>query len=217
MSAPDSLRIAIIGTGPSGLTLAYYLKKLGLESVHFFEARDEIGGQSLTQEIDGYPVEMGTVYLTSGYILAKQIAREVGCAAKVLPPATVLNDQGEIIHPPPPRTSLLIRYVLAWLSWYFSGQLRAPSRADNALTFAEWLIRRGLGELERGFVFTAGMTAQLYGPLDSISAHSGLNWMRPSLLLTGKLERVAHIPQGFQNMWKKLAFMSAIKTYSAPA
>jgi hypothetical protein len=205
MSTPGPLRIAIIGTGPSGLTLAYYLKSLGLESVHLFEAREEVGGQSLTHDIDGYPVEMGTVYLTSGYILAKQIAREVGCAAKVLPPATVLNEKGESMRPARPRSSLLIRYVLAWLGWYFGGQMRAPSSPDNALSFAEWLNRKGLGELERGFVFTAGMTAQLYGPMDAISAHSGLNWMRPSLLLTGMFERVAHIPQGFQNMWKKLA------------
>lgn len=205
MSAADHLRVAIVGTGPSGLTLAYYLKSLGLESVHFFEARDEVGGQSLTHDIDGYPVEMGTVYLTSGYVLAKQIAREVGCAAKILPPATVLNEKGESIRPARPRSSLLIRYVLAWLGWYFGGQMRAPSSPDNALSFAEWLNRKGFGELERGFVFTAGMTAQLYGPLDAISAHSGLNWMRPSLLLTGRFERVAHIPQGFQNMWKKLA------------
>jgi hypothetical protein len=140
-----------------------------------------------------------------GYILAKQIAKEVGCPAKILPPATVLDENGHAIRPERPPSSLLIRYVLAWLGWYFRGQMRAPSAADNALSFAEWLHRKGFGALERGFVFTAGMTAQLYGPLDAISAHSGLQWMRPSLLLTGRLERVAHIPAGFQNMWKRLA------------
>jgi len=83
--------------------------------------------------------------------------------------------------------------------------MHRPSSPDNALSFAEWLNRKGFGELERGFVFTAGMTGQLYGPNDAISAHSGMNWMRPSLLLTAMLDRVAHIPQGFQNMWKSLA------------
>ncbi|MHC4450849.1 MAG: protoporphyrinogen/coproporphyrinogen oxidase [Planctomycetota bacterium] len=199
------MRVAIIGTGPSGLTLAYYLKSLGIESVQLFEARDEVGGQSLTHDIDGFPVEMGTVYLTTGYILAKKIAKEVGCPAKVLPPATVLDEKGEVFVPDRPRTSLLIRYIGSWLRWYFRGQLRAPSDPDNALSFAEWLHRRGYAELERGFAFTAGTTAQLYGPLDAITAHSGMNWVRPSLLLTGMLDRVGHIPQGFQNMWKRLA------------
>ena len=102
LSVSDPLRVAIVGTGPSALTLAYFLKSLGLESVHLFEARDEVGGQSRTHDIDGFPVEMGTVYLTRSYILAKQIAREVGCAAKILPPATVLNEAGESIEPSPP-------------------------------------------------------------------------------------------------------------------
>ncbi len=119
MSAPGDLRIAIIGAGPSGLTLAYYLERLGIESVQLFEAQDEVGGQSVTRDVDGFPVEMGTVYLTKGYVLAKRIARELGCAAKVLPPAIFLDEKGEITHPDPPPTRLLIRYVLAWLRWYF--------------------------------------------------------------------------------------------------
>jgi hypothetical protein len=205
MSAPDDLRIAIIGTGPSGLTLAYFLERLGLKSVHLFEAQDELGGQSITRNVDGFPVEMGTVYLTNGYVRVKRIAKEVGCTANVLPPATILDEKGETIHPDPPRSSLLVRYVFAWLRWYLAGQMRDPSWPDNALSFADWLIDHGFGELEKGFAFTAGMSAQLYGPLDAVSAHSGLNWMRPSLLRTGRLEQTAHIPQGFQNMWKQLA------------
>lgn len=205
MSKSDDLRIAIIGTGPSGLTLAYFLKQLGLKSVQLFEAQDQLGGQSITNDVDGFPVEMGTVYLTHGYVRAKRIAEEVGCPAKVLPRATFLDEKGDTTQPDRPRTIVLIRFVLAWLRWYLAGQMRVPSGQDAAQTFADWLNSRGLGELEKEFAFTAGMTAQLYGPLDAVSAHNGLNWMRPSLLLTGRLEQTAHIPAGFQNMWKKLA------------
>jgi len=205
MSRPEALRVAIIGAGPAGLTLACFLERLGLGSVQLFEARGELGGQSVTREIDGFPVEMGTVYLTKGYIRASRIAKAVDCAPVVLPPATILDGAGAVVRPLPPRTGLLARYVLAWLRWYLAGQLRVPSRGENALSFAQWLIDHGFEELEKSFVFTAGMTAQLYGPLDAVSAHSGLSWMRPSLLLTGRLEQTAHIPQGFQNMWKRLA------------
>ena len=55
------------------------------------------------------------------------------------------------------------------------------------------------------FVHYNGMTGQLYGPLDAVSAHSGLNWLRPSLLHSGMFDRVGHIPTGFQNMYKALA------------
>ncbi len=204
MSSLDNLRVAIIGAGPSGLTLGYYLQALGVKSVKFFEAQKEVGGQSVTKDVEGVPVELGTVYLTNGYILARKIARSVDCPAKVLLPASVLDEHGNFIDPATPRFSLLLRYLLHWLRWYFGGQMRAPTRPDNALTFGDWMRRRGLGELAEGFAFSAGCTAQLYGPIEDISAHSGLNWMRPSLFLTARLKEVAHIPQGFQVMWKKL-------------
>ncbi len=205
MSSPENLRVAIIGAGPSGLTLAYYLKALGMKSVHFFEAQDQVGGQSVTNDVGGHPVEMGTVYLTDGYVLARKIAKSVDCPAEVLPAASVLNDQGKIIKVARPPVRLLIRYLFLWMLWYFTGQMRAPTRPYNALSFADWLRRKGLGDLAEGFAFSAGLTAQLYGPIEDISAHSGLNWMRPSLFRTAKHETVASIPAGFQNMWKRLS------------
>ncbi len=206
MSVLGNPRIAILGAGPSGLTIAYFLKALGLKSVQFFEALNDVGGQSVTPDVDGVPVEMGTVYLTDGYILAKHIAKGVGCPARVLPAATVLKENGDIEkNPERPGAGLMVRYVYHWLRWYFAGQMRAPTWKDNALSFKAWLENRGLGELATGFVFTAGLTAQLYGPVKDISAHSGLNWMRPSLLITGRFSQTAHIPEGFQNMWRKLA------------
>ena len=92
---------------------------------------------------DGFPVELGTVYLTSGYVLAKQIAKEVGCPAVILPTATDLNEKGEPIHQLLPGKRQLGRYILAWLAWYFKGQLRAPTQPENALTYSEWLKRKG--------------------------------------------------------------------------
>lgn len=204
MSSQHQPRIAILGAGPSGLTLAYCLQTLGIKEVHVFESQNEVGGQSVTKDVEGFPVELGTVYLTKGYVLAKQIARQVGCPVKILPEATVLDDQGDKINPPSPGKWALARYVLLWLRWYWAGQLRIPNQEENSLSFEEWLHQKGLKELADGFTFTAGLTAQLYGPLDAISAHSGLNWVRPSLLLTGRLKKTGHIPQGFQNLWKKL-------------
>ncbi len=201
----ENLRVAIVGAGPSGLTIAHFLKTLGLRSVQFFEAQNDIGGQSVTVDVDGVPVEMGTVYLTDGYILAKDIARSVGCPARVLPPASVLDEAGNVIPHETPSRSLLARYVYLWLRWYLGGQMRWPDRRENAQSFGDWLRGNRLPDLATGFVFTAGLTAQLYGPIDDISAHSGLNWMRPSVLLTGRLGQTAHIPEGFQILWKRLA------------
>ena len=56
-----------MGAGPSGLTLAWYLHMLGIRSVHLFEAGEDVGGQSVTVDVGGVPVELGTCYLTTGY------------------------------------------------------------------------------------------------------------------------------------------------------
>ncbi len=204
MSILKDTRIAIIGAGPSGLTLAYYLKGLGFESVKFFEALNQVGGQSITYNTEGIPVEIGTVYLTDGYVLAKHIAKGVGCPAEMLPEAIVLGDKGQLIKPKLPKTFDVVRYIYHWLWWYFTGQMRAPKHKDNAIRFAAWLEKKNLKTLSHGFSFSAGLTAQLYGPIKDISAHSGLNWMRPSLFYTARKGRTAHIPQGFQNMWENL-------------
>jgi hypothetical protein len=100
---------------------------------------------------------------------------------------------------------LVTRYGLAWMRWYLAGQMRRPTRVDNGVTFAEWLDRRGLEALTQSFVFAAGMTARLYGPLDAVSAHNGLSWMRRSLLRPGRRQPIACLPVGFQKMWTRLA------------
>ena len=204
MIAPEHLRIAIIGAGPAGLTFAYWLGRLGLRAVQIFEASDEVGGQSVTRSVDGFAVELGTAYLAPGSRLAKRIAAEVGCPAEPLPPATLLDATGKIIHPDAPGSSARVRYGLAWLHWSLGGQMRVPSHPDNAQSFADWLRGHGLADWTTEVAFGASMAARLHGPLDAISAHRGLCEMRPSLLLTRSPQPSAWIPLGFQNLWKRL-------------
>jgi len=205
MIAPEHLRIAIVGAGPAGLTLAYFLRRLGLRAVHLFEARDEVGGQSVTHAVDGIPVEIGTADLAQRGMLAKRIARELGCAVERLPSATILDGKGELLHPVPQRSHLLIRYGAAWLRWSLAGRRHAPSHADEAQSFAGWLDARGLGELQREPAFAAEMNARLAGPLDAVSAYSGLCRMRPALVMTGRRQQTACLPQGFQHLWQRLS------------
>ena len=92
-----------------------------------------------------------------------------------------------------------------WVGWFFAGQLSNPTQPDNALNFTAWLQTKGLGDIAEDTIFTACCTVQLYGPLNAITALNGLSWVRPSLLLTATREGTAHIPAGFQNMWRRLA------------
>lgn len=204
MRAREDLRIAIVGAGVSGLSFAWYLKQMGFSSVTFFEATGEVGGQSHTIDIDGVPVEMGTCYLADGYVIAREIAHAAGCPPARLPPPTFLDTNGRVVSPAMPTMGQAARYVWRWLGWYLGGQMWTPADPENALGFVEWLDRKGLGDLASSIIFADGCTAQLYGPLADITAYNGLIWVRPSLLLTGRREDTAHIPAGFQNMWRGL-------------
>ena len=134
MNARTDLRLAIVGTGPAGMSLAWYLYQLGFTSVDFFESRDEIGGQSRTKDIGGVPVEMGTCYLADGYVIAREIAHFAGTPPERLPPATFLDKCGKPIRPDEPSVFKIIPYVLKWFAWYLSGQMWRPTAPDNALS-----------------------------------------------------------------------------------
>jgi protoporphyrinogen/coproporphyrinogen III oxidase len=58
MAGKDTQRVGIIGAGISGLVLAYYLQKLGIDYV-LLEATDQVGGYIRSQQVDDYLLELG--------------------------------------------------------------------------------------------------------------------------------------------------------------
>lgn len=79
----QNLRIAIIGAGPAGVSLAAQLRPLSHLKVDLFEASGDVGGQSDPHIVVGVKVELGTAYLTSGYRTMKDLARK-----SAAPPST---------------------------------------------------------------------------------------------------------------------------------
>ena len=60
-------KIAIVGAGPSGIHMAYMLKKLGYTNLHILEKADRVGGKSTTIPHRGVNHDIGTVYVGSDY------------------------------------------------------------------------------------------------------------------------------------------------------
>lgn len=58
-----STSIAIIGAGVSGLTAAYYLKKLGYQNVTVFERESYVGGKVLSYEYEGNTYDLGAIII----------------------------------------------------------------------------------------------------------------------------------------------------------
>jgi hypothetical protein len=57
------MKIAIIGAGVSGMTAAYYLKKLGYRDVTVFERRGDVGGKVLSYEYEGDIYDLGAIII----------------------------------------------------------------------------------------------------------------------------------------------------------
>ena len=204
--------IGIIGAGPAGITMAYALYQQGFRDITVIDRAPEVGGQSTTLVVDGHKSELGTCYLHFGYWNTKKLIKSVGYSFDVLPGPTVLDADGQAIPKPKPPLRAVIRYLRKWLQWKRKKQLARPEDDEDALSFDEWLSVNNVAKLAEDFIFSAGLTGQLYGPADQVTAFSGLQWMRPSALVSGKFGLIYETREGFQNLWKEIVRKHKIKT-----
>ena len=73
----ESRKIVIIGAGPSGLAAAYRLQRAGWPVV-VCEARDQVGGRTRTEEVDGYRIDTGAQLYGSMYSETFALLAELG-------------------------------------------------------------------------------------------------------------------------------------------
>lgn len=205
-------KIIIIGAGPSGLTTAYYLIKSGLsrKNIIILEKTNRLGGQSNTRKIDGKWVEAGTSYLTNAYKCITDIAYKTN--VKIMDINNQLynkldkneNTKVELSY----MSSILLfkKYIsVRKKQWLDKGQLYNPTLKDNYLTFKQWLKKYKLSDILDNPLYIAAFHAQLYGWSDTVSAHNALQWMTPGLLYSVVSHATRVLPDGFENLWKKVA------------
>ncbi|GHH91982.1 protoporphyrinogen oxidase [Streptomyces capillispiralis] len=85
--ADDGRRVVVIGAGIAGLAAAHRLVRRGAR-VTVLEASDRVGGKLLPGEIAGARVDLGAESLLARRPEAVALAREVGLADRLRPPAT---------------------------------------------------------------------------------------------------------------------------------
>jgi hypothetical protein len=71
-------RIAIVGTGASGLTAAHTLRERGYHNLTVFEKRDRVGGKVYSYPYQDTKFELGAFWAGEGYTITDQLAREYG-------------------------------------------------------------------------------------------------------------------------------------------
>jgi acyl-CoA synthetase (AMP-forming)/AMP-acid ligase II/thioesterase domain-containing protein len=206
-------RIAVLGAGPSGLTAARELEKLGHE-VTVFERAPEAGGMASSIEIDGLPYDIGAHLCTGSYETVAALAAEVGIETVPttgyfildLESATVLPQDHSIF-----QAEAFERYQRA-RSERFPG-IGLPGLASAAPSLASpvsaWLAAERLDAL--GASMGTNYTAAGYGYLDDpdlaavylvkfsemIGALSPRRRIAPTWTFT--------IEGGFQRLWSRVA------------
>jgi hypothetical protein len=97
---PNARRIAIVGGGCAGLTLARFMEKRGETDITIFERNETVGGKCDTITVPGFPdiYEMGAIEVTSDYGVIGTIANELGEVAVPMPP----NYHVDLHHQNPP-------------------------------------------------------------------------------------------------------------------
>ena len=73
-----SLRIAVVGAGPSGLTAADTLHELGYQNVTVFEKNDRVGGKVYSYRNGSTVSELGAVFASPDYSLVLGLADKYG-------------------------------------------------------------------------------------------------------------------------------------------
>jgi len=69
--------VAVVGAGLAGLETARQLHTEGVD-VRVLEARDRVGGRTLSQEVDGEVVDLGAQWIGPGQDLAHEVVEEFG-------------------------------------------------------------------------------------------------------------------------------------------
>lgn len=144
--------IAVIGAGVSGLSCAWWLRRLGAESVRVYEAEARCGGKVKTVRHAGALVEAGPNTLLADDDLLAWL-RELGLAP-VLPPKDaqrrfVLRQGRYRLLPDGPRSLLLGDYFSAAAKWSLlrgvAGRHAPPPAGETLAAYvrrrfgAEWL------------------------------------------------------------------------------
>jgi len=203
------MRLAIIGGGPAGLSLAKILQDNGTVETTVFEAAPQVGGKSLTVRPGNSPIEMGTCYLTASHrrvlrwmheekIELRPLGEQIFDGADVI--KYIRRGDGpampiQVINYLRDRGALLKRME----------QLSPPQDALNeaAMPVREWLERRGLGKMVR--LMQRAVSSIGYGCLERIPTFQALRWVDRELIVSGMLKQLKMPTQGWTPFWETLS------------
>ncbi|XP_075481339.1 uncharacterized protein LOC142522051 [Primulina tabacum] len=210
-SFPPKTRIAIVGAGPSGLSAAYALCKLGYSDVTVIEKHQSPGGMCESVEIEGRIYDLG------GQVLAANsapsifhLAGEVGAETEEMDThkfALIDYTTGAL------KEMKLVEDYVSVISLTLklqdkakaSGRIGVHAVSNIAPDLApEYLKAQGFQSVPRSVIY--GYTASGYGFVEDMPYAYIHEFTRTSM--AGKIQR---FKGGYTSLWKKLSERLPVK------
>jgi protoporphyrinogen oxidase len=224
---PDGLhqnqRIAVLGAGATGITIARRLNELGYTKVTVLEKEKRIGGKCLTVDVDNRPYDMGAaIGAPYEYDHVTDLTARLGIETepfnpkfrKFYDPESGMELKFQTYRQKLITAAQTMKYL--WLhKFIWKGVDGLDIRNASPELYATWqtvMEKRRLREFSRA---TRRLrTAFGYGYDDEIPAVYGINYFRPTLIKGTGLSRKGLYgwKGGTQQIWEKASKGLNIKT-----
>lgn len=212
-----SLRIAIIGAGPAGLSAARALVLKG-HTVRVFEREDRVGGKCYSLKYNGHAYDLGANLTTPRYTRVRALAKQVGMTMTEMHERRIISmteEQAPSLADAGPLKKTLLR---ALAQFYLA--VRAGTHIDRdglaglgehvEKPFGEWLQLYGLGRFRD--LFANLFVAYGYGVMDELPAAYALKFFDRvhftaaiDTVLGDDVRTTLEFKEGFQELWERLA------------
>jgi protoporphyrinogen/coproporphyrinogen III oxidase len=217
------MRIAVVGSGPAGMTAAYRLQQAG-HAVEVLEARDVVGGRTHAERLGpGHHCDTGAGWLTSFYDHTLALFDELGYRDLLIRPRHVrgaadLRTGGRVYRAEPDgeRAAYQLlspeerRVLAAYLERVYAEQpagLTIDLAADDRDAEAEVAP---LGSRVVDYVFRPWFEGPFFTPLNQMSAAKMRSWLKAYVGAT-----FYQVAGGMDTPWLRLAERMDVRT-SAP-
>ncbi|KAL2328831.1 hypothetical protein Fmac_022258 [Flemingia macrophylla] len=204
-SLPENTRIGIVGAGPSGLSAAYALARLGYKNITVLEKHHTVGGMCESVEIEGKIYDLGgQVLAASSAPVIFHLARETVSALEeldshklaIIDPAT---GEYQDIKVADDYVSIMSLTLEIQEKVKNRGRIGVHAVSDIASDLTpEYLEHRGLKSVPKSVGY--GYTASGYGFIQDMPYAYLHEFTRTSM--AGKIRR---FNDGYTSLWQKIA------------
>ncbi|XP_057809111.1 uncharacterized protein LOC131023584 [Salvia miltiorrhiza] len=204
-SFPRNTRIAIVGGGPSGLSAAYALCRLGYSHVTLFEKNENPGGMCESLQIQGMVYDLrGQVLAANSAPSIFHLAREIGAEMEemdthkfaVINSSTGALSEMKLAEDYVSMISLTLKLEDKAKA---SGRIGVHSVSELAPDLApDYLKNQGFASVPKSVMY--GYTASGYGYLHDMAYAYVHEFTRTSM--AGKIRR---FKGGYMSLWKRLS------------